>query len=496
MNKEEFLSQLRKKLSILEESEIEDILSEYEGYIEEKINKGSTEEEAVASMGNVDELAKELLSAYKIKSPGEKTKDTFNTIVDGCITTFERIVDVFAHKSFQEILRFILELVFIFVIIAICKLPFEIIESMGRSAFYALGGGAFRVLAHIWEFILEFVYLIFAVLFFIKIFESRYLEDFNSRKVSNKETKKEEVVIEKKEKDKKEREKKTERVRKEREENTRNFSVVDSLVDLCLLFFRMIAFFILIGVIFYVVGMSITIGLAFYFIIKGVFYFGVYLILFALFLLGILAFISLYNFVFKHKTKGSVLLILSLISFLLLGVGVGVCAIEFAGTTIVYNDETNRNAKETFTYPMKDNLVLGSTSLKENIVFDESLDNEIQFEYLYDDTYYKIEAKPHIEKNDGFEVFYYWYDIKHFVYDKKYLDDFLKHLREKTIRISGENVSVTLKMSKATYDKLMANEEKYGKRVDRDATLEDICEEIRDLGYTLPKHCYSHHNEM
>ena len=31
MNKEEFLSQLRKKLSILEESEIEDILSEYEG---------------------------------------------------------------------------------------------------------------------------------------------------------------------------------------------------------------------------------------------------------------------------------------------------------------------------------------------------------------------------------------------------------------------------------------------------------------------------------
>ena len=71
MSKEKFLESLRKKLSILESSEIEDIISEYEGYIEEKIKKGSTEEEAVKSMGDVDELAKELLSAYKIKTDGE-----------------------------------------------------------------------------------------------------------------------------------------------------------------------------------------------------------------------------------------------------------------------------------------------------------------------------------------------------------------------------------------------------------------------------------------
>lgn len=36
MTKEEFLNKLRKELSILENKEVEDIISEYEGYIEER----------------------------------------------------------------------------------------------------------------------------------------------------------------------------------------------------------------------------------------------------------------------------------------------------------------------------------------------------------------------------------------------------------------------------------------------------------------------------
>ena len=174
MSKDEFLKTLRKKLDILEESEIDDIINEYNGYIEEKIAKGSTEEEAVKSMGNVDELVRDLLSAYKIKNPEDKKSDAFNNLADGFLRAFDQIIDIFANKSFNEILRFIIELVFIFVIIAICKIPFEIIESMGRSIFSSFGGGSSRVLGNIWNFVLEFVYFIFAVLLFIKIFESRY----------------------------------------------------------------------------------------------------------------------------------------------------------------------------------------------------------------------------------------------------------------------------------------------------------------------------------
>ena len=47
MNKKEFLKKLSKRLEILEDKEIEDIISEYEGYIDEKVNRGLSEEEAV-----------------------------------------------------------------------------------------------------------------------------------------------------------------------------------------------------------------------------------------------------------------------------------------------------------------------------------------------------------------------------------------------------------------------------------------------------------------
>ncbi len=78
MSKNKFLESLRKKLAILEESEIEDIITEYDGYIEEKIAQGTIEEDAVKSMGDIDELARDLLSAYKIKSPSDKQRDGLN----------------------------------------------------------------------------------------------------------------------------------------------------------------------------------------------------------------------------------------------------------------------------------------------------------------------------------------------------------------------------------------------------------------------------------
>ena len=40
MKKQEFLNKLRKKIDVLEDKEIEDIISEYEGYIEEKVSRG------------------------------------------------------------------------------------------------------------------------------------------------------------------------------------------------------------------------------------------------------------------------------------------------------------------------------------------------------------------------------------------------------------------------------------------------------------------------
>ncbi len=495
MTKEKFLEALKKKLSILEESEIEDILTEYEGYIEEKIKKGTSEEDAVASMGDVDELARELLSAYKIKTDSEKSHDGFNNLIDSFLNIFDRIISVFAHKSFNEIVKFIIELVCIFIIIAVCKIPFEIIEGMGRGIFSSFSDPMYYVCFGIWHFILEFAYLIFAILLFIKIFESRYLNiEYESVLKSEKKPKEEEVP---KNEIKKEKVVNSKRTYKKEETEHKNFGIVDSLAKICILFIKFILLFVLFGVVCYVVGMSLTLGLAIYFLIRGVTYFGIYIILIALFALGIIAFIFLFNFIFDHKNKVGVLLITTLVSFVLLGIGTGICALEFANTTILYTENIENKKTEEYTFPMQENLVLSRNFYNgENVVIDDNLKEEIKVGYTYDDTYIKLQPNSYIRKEGKYDVLHITYRITNFEYKKELLDKFISDLKNKMIIAHAyDNVEMKVTMSNATYNQLLENYKKFYRE---DTDLDDICGELESLGYALPSYCRNleHYQEM
>lgn len=68
MKKDEFFQILRKKLAIIEENELNDILSEYEQHIAMKMENGNiTEEEAIKDFGNIEELVAEILESYHVK---------------------------------------------------------------------------------------------------------------------------------------------------------------------------------------------------------------------------------------------------------------------------------------------------------------------------------------------------------------------------------------------------------------------------------------------
>ena len=67
MNKSEFLNDLKKYLTILEDREQEDILEEYAQHIDMKLSTGLSEEEAIRDFGSVEELAAQILEAYHVK---------------------------------------------------------------------------------------------------------------------------------------------------------------------------------------------------------------------------------------------------------------------------------------------------------------------------------------------------------------------------------------------------------------------------------------------
>lgn len=78
MNKQVFLEELRRYLSVLEDQEQEDIIEEYSQHIDMKLQKGLSEEDAIRDFGSMKELAAEILEAYHVKPEFGKQETGFH----------------------------------------------------------------------------------------------------------------------------------------------------------------------------------------------------------------------------------------------------------------------------------------------------------------------------------------------------------------------------------------------------------------------------------
>lgn len=64
MNKQEFLAQLKKELSGLSQADVQERLNFYSEMIDDRIEEGSSEEEAVFSVGNPREIGAQILEEF------------------------------------------------------------------------------------------------------------------------------------------------------------------------------------------------------------------------------------------------------------------------------------------------------------------------------------------------------------------------------------------------------------------------------------------------
>ena len=90
MNKQEFLSQLRKRLSALPQKEVNERLNFYSELIDDKIEEGLSEETAVEQIGTIDEIVTQIeteLSPLPIKKKTSHKKEN-STLWKSCFLTF------------------------------------------------------------------------------------------------------------------------------------------------------------------------------------------------------------------------------------------------------------------------------------------------------------------------------------------------------------------------------------------------------------------------
>lgn len=174
MLKKEFLELLDKKLSLINESEREDILLEYGTYIDDKMAGGVSEEEAVAGFGDVNELAKEILDAYKINTD---TMDKFSNKADKTIDKVYQKMEDSIYKlgnfSMNEIFHIIFDAIVLLFVLWIGKI---IIVDFLCYCFLTLLFNLFVGFFDITDFLMVLIrilYLCLALYFFAKVMSKR-----------------------------------------------------------------------------------------------------------------------------------------------------------------------------------------------------------------------------------------------------------------------------------------------------------------------------------
>ena len=452
MNKEEFLKKLRKRLEVLEDSEIEDILSEYEGFIEEKVSKGLTEEQAVKELGNFNEIVDDLLAAYKVKrTSGEE--NIFNKVINKISDAIDLFMESLNNKSGKDIVKVLIEIILILFLICLLKIPFAMIRDLGSSIFFELTFPIGNIFSSIWAFIIEISYIIVAVIFFIKTFEKRYFKDITENIVNKREEKPDSS---KSAKIKKEKATKTE-VKKENKTivEPTNHSFFYYMNEICIYILKFLVLIFLIGIICYLIGISVALGFMIYLIVNGVLYFGILLLIIALFLGGTLFLELCINFLFNKHNK-AVLVVSKIISIIIFtGIGLTMSAVEIAETEIIY-DRDNLEIKEiTKEIPMTDDILIYNY---DQVIIDNNLNDKIKIVYKYPDYYNNLDLS--IELFHYNKAYYLGTNIHYFRWNKKILNNFINNLKDKKIYANDYHVEKIIYISEKNYEQIEKNHNK------------------------------------
>ena len=278
MTKKKFLSELEKKLSVLDDSEIQDIVNEYRDIIDEKVKHGKTEKEAIEDFGSLDDLVKEILSAYKInpnykeahkdefeasaKKLGEDFDDFIKKGAEKASKATKKVMDQVRENDQEFTVEFVFELLFkaiaALLLCVVATIPMTIIKELVESLLRMFVSPLSNILIFLFEFVLGILFLILCGFIFVAMFK-QYVTP-NKKKEEKKE-------IEKKENMKEKETKKNEKVVKRSEH--------DALGTLIITIMKVaVIFFILLPIWMMEFGIGICLVFLLAAMIKGIFFVG------------------------------------------------------------------------------------------------------------------------------------------------------------------------------------------------------------------------------
>ena len=174
MTKFEFIHRLNSKLYLLKESERLDIINEYTGHIDMKINEGKTEAQAIEDFGNIDDLANEILAAYHIDSTKLQNK-TLDIYVKEAIDYMIKVAESILSLSTAQLAGVFVEFVVLLVIIYFMRYPTDLCSSIFAELFSWLPYTIYHIASNLCRFVTYMVYILLGFMFIGRFIRERII---------------------------------------------------------------------------------------------------------------------------------------------------------------------------------------------------------------------------------------------------------------------------------------------------------------------------------
>ena len=117
---------------------------------------------------NAQDIAKDILKKYGVNSEVIFKKDNFvKKKVKDLVGAFNHLLDIMGKNDLKSNLKIIFDILLLLVFISLCKIPFIVVRNLGESLLSYIN---LSYIYDIWDLVIEFVYIIVAVMIFINVF--------------------------------------------------------------------------------------------------------------------------------------------------------------------------------------------------------------------------------------------------------------------------------------------------------------------------------------
>lgn len=117
---------------------------------------------------NAQDIAKDILKKYGVNSEVIFKKDNFvKKKVKDLVGAFNHLLDIMGKNDLKSNLKIIFDILLLLVFISLCKIPFIVVRNLGESLLSYIN---LSFIYDIWDLVIEFVYIIVAVMIFINVF--------------------------------------------------------------------------------------------------------------------------------------------------------------------------------------------------------------------------------------------------------------------------------------------------------------------------------------